>query len=246
MKFARQLFLENPTTSIDAAARIVDKQCMRSLTKDALAQVRREAALSIASGHAKVIAPAAHAPIVRPRPAFHVQQVPTPHPVSLQRAAQVQAPFNPPRIVAPVPTPVPPKPPAEQPDLKTKMEEYLYEIVEKNPAMGARAVNTKLKEKFGKGMFVPKVAEVVSLARQVAGVAQPPKPEPKAVPVVAPAPVTAKPTNEDGLEAAVLAAARIADKQDISRIIIDIDMDGGVEWRYEQQVVKEVSKKSKL
>lgn len=153
--FARKLFFENPSLSIDEAARVINENCPRGLIKNTISEIRRSVRHQIHAGATKT----AHIEAPKSQP------------------KQVE-PFNPPRLSA-VPKEV--EPIKADKNLRSA---FLNSWAEQNPHATINQAREALYKRFGMAMGTSYIADTLRLARECYENAQKEKGVEPAIPTI--------------------------------------------------------------
>lgn len=147
--YARELFLEDPSLSIDAAARTVSDRFRGGIHKSILSGIRREVQQAIDSGHAKT----------------------QPTKTTVYRPRQ---PFNPPRIrseevsVTPAFTPASEKPtPSDASSARSDRKRFAEEWSLDHPEASVSDLRRAVTDRFGMAMATAELASILRLARNL-------------------------------------------------------------------------------
>lgn len=148
-RIARELFLENPSLSIDSAARELARRCRYGLNKDRLSAIRRSVQSSV------TVAPPTEA--VQPK------------------RWVAREPFNPPKIkevavettAEEVAAAGSSKPISAPPSTRNDRVSFLNEWVEKNPLATVEAARKAVLERFGISLGTTYIAETLRVARHI-------------------------------------------------------------------------------
>lgn len=156
---ARDLFLENPGLSIDAAARTINETCDRGLVKTEISLIRQEVRSRISHGANGIKWP--HAPKLKAREPFNPPHFGEPQRPKL-KAVESEA------------TMPAKKEQPQSPPLSTKEERaaFLSDWAEKNPNATIADARAALNERFGLAMGTAYIADTLRVAKEIARSAQ--------------------------------------------------------------------------
>jgi hypothetical protein len=157
--FARKLFMEDPSLSIDTAARRINEGCKRGLVKGEIARIRQEVRQRINSAGGKVVPiVSTKEPFNRPRYAHEK------YADDMARRIEKKVKKTEPEVVAPAPPPEPKLNANEKADRVA----FLGDWVMANPQARIQDAQKALKERFGVGLNTKYVADTLKVARELA------------------------------------------------------------------------------